>query len=420
MNPYREFLLGWPVVLASLLGIALGMSPLPFYTINVFVEPLSTEFGWSQSVIQAGLIPFTLTAVVASPLIGIVADRLGVRIVALTSIVLFSLCFMAFSLNTGSLVLYYSLWALLALCGVGTLPITFTRAISNWFHEKRGLALGIALIGTGVSGALCIQLAAAVLSQFGWRAAYVAIGLLPLLIALPVTLLLFRDIDDPKVKDKADALRAMHRETDIVVPVYGLTMKQAFMDWRFWLLAAVFAPLSFAIGGPIPNLVTMMSAHDFEYGDAIFLASCVGYAVFVGRLVGGFLLDHIWAPLVACVMLIMPALSMYLLAGDAVSYGAAFIAICLLGVAAGMEFDLLAYLVSRYFGIRAYSGIYGGLYSFFALGAGIGPAVYGRVYEQTGAFVGALQWSMWAFIFCSLALLLLGPYRDDKLRAMVD
>ena len=89
-------------------------------------------------------------------------------------------------------------------------------------------------------------------------------------------------------------------------------------------------------------------------------------------------------------------------------------------MAAGMEYDLLAYLVSRYFGIRAYAGIYGALYAFFALGAGFGPAVFGRAFEATGSYNIALTWSMWAFIFCSLALLLLGPYRDDQLRAMVD
>ncbi|MCY4265593.1 MAG: MFS transporter, partial [Gammaproteobacteria bacterium] len=75
---------------------------------------------------------------------------------------------------------------------------------------------------------------------------------------------------------------------------------------------------------------------------------------------------------------------------------------------------------SKYFGIRSYAGIYGLLYAFFALGAGFGPAVFGRVFESTGSYNLALSSSMWAFIFCSLALLLLGPYRDEKLRAMVD
>ncbi|MFK7828777.1 MAG: MFS transporter [Congregibacter sp.] len=425
MSAYSEFRIGWPVVVSSLVGIALGMSPLPFYTIGVFAGQLTAEFGWGIDKVLSGLAIFTVAGMVASPLVGMLSDRLGVRRVALSSIFLFSLCFMAFALNNGSLVFYYALWILLAFCGAGTLPMTFTRALSNWFHQKRGLALGIALVGTGIAGALSKLFAAYVVAEAGWRVGYVAVGALPLLIALPIGFLLFHDIDDPRVSARALRLRQLHSSADSdqesqAMPVYGLTLREAFADWRFWLIAVIFVPLSFGIGGPFPNLETMMGDKGFSSSDAVFIASCLGYAVVVGRLLGGFLLDHIWAPLVACVLLILPAISMYLLTADAISYSTAISSVFLLGMAAGMEYDLLAYLVGRYFGIRAYSSIYGALYIFFALGAGFGPAIFGRVFEATGSYNLALNWSMWAFIFCSLALLLLGPYRDKELRAMVD
>jgi MFS family permease len=420
MSAYREFAIGWPVVLSSMLGIALGMSPLPFYTIGVFAGPLAQEFGWGIDRVLSGLALFTLTSMAATPFIGSLADRVGARRVALTSIFMFSLAFMAFALNNGSLALYYVLWVLLAVCGAGTLPITFTRAISNWFHAKRGLALGLALIGTGISGALVKLLAAAVMETYGWRAAYVAVGALPMLIALPVGLLFFHDVTDRGASERAASLRQLHTDSNVTAPVYGLTLKQALMDWRFWLMAALFVPLSFAIGGPIPNMETMLGSKGFNTMDAVFLASCLGYAVFFGRLIGGYLLDHIWAPAVACVLLMLPAISMLLLQGDAISYSIALLSIVLLGVAAGMEYDLLAYLVSRYFGIRSYAAIYGCLYAFFGFGAGFGPAVFGRAFETTGSYNIAFYWSMWAFIVCSFGLLFLGPYRDDKLRAMVD
>ena len=185
-------------------------------------------------------------------------------------------------------------------------------------------------------------------------------------------------------------------------------------------MAITFVPLSFAIGGPIPNLETLLQSKGFEVSDAIFLASLIGYSVLVGRLVGGFLLDHFWAPAVACVLLMLPAISMYLLQSADLSYQITAISIVLLGFAAGIEYDLLAYLVSRYFGIRHYAVIYGTLYAFFAAGAGFGPAVYGRVFQATGSYNSILNWSMWAFIFCSLALLLLGRYRDEHLLEMVE
>lgn len=81
-----------------------------------------------------------------------------------------------------------------------------------------------------------------------------------------------------------------------------------------------------------------------------------------------------------------------------------------------MEYDLLAFLVSKYFETRSYAAIYGALYTFFALGAGFGPAVFGQVFQKTGSYDSVLNYSMYAFIFCSLAFLLLGKYRDEELK----
>jgi len=419
MSSYQEFRYGWPVVLSSALGIALGMSPLPFYTIGVFAGPFMQEFGWSIAQVMSALAVFTMVAMLAAPLVGYVTDRVGVRRVVLTSIVLFSLTMMSFGLNNGSMPLYLGLWGLLAFAGAGTLPITFTRAISRWFHRKRGLALGIALIGTGIAGALAKVYAGFLIQEVGWRLAYVGVGALPLVIAFPVAFLFFRDVDDPKAGKRAEQMIQHHAATGGAV-VYGMSLPQALKDWRFWLLAITFVPLSFAIGGPIPNLETLLQSKEFTVGDSIFLASLIGYSVLVGRLVGGFLLDHFWAPAVACVLLMLPAISMYMMQGGDLSFSTAAIAIVLLGFAAGIEYDLLAFLVSKYFGIRYYAVIYGTLYAFFAAGAGFGPAVYGRMYHATGSYDAILNFSMWAFIFCSLALLLLGRYRDAELLDMVE
>ena len=58
-SAYAEFKFGWPVVLASAIGIGLGMSPLPFYTIGVFIAPLAQEFGWTTGEILACFPIFT-------------------------------------------------------------------------------------------------------------------------------------------------------------------------------------------------------------------------------------------------------------------------------------------------------------------------------------------------------------------------
>ena len=409
-SKYAEFRFGWPVVVSSAIGIGLGMSPLPFYTIGVFAQPLAAEFGWGIDQIMLAMALFTLGAVFTSPIVGQLTDRYGPRRVAMTSIVLFSLTMMSFSLLNGSTLMYLSIWCLLAVFGAGTLPITWTRAVNSWFFKKRGLALGLSLIGTGLFGLLAKQYAFYMIQLVGWRWAYVAVGALPLVIAWPIAFFLFRDASDPKVADK---VARMERHTEKVhVRHGGPSLKQAFRDWRFWLLAYSFIPISFAVGGPIPNMETLLGNKGFDPGDAVTLASLIGIAVIIGRVAGGYLLDHLWAPGVAATILSLPAVATLMLAQSDISFVYAATAIMILGAAAGVEYDLMAYLVSRYFGLLHYAAIYGALYGFFALGAGIGPAVFGASYEATGSYDSILKISSILFLAGALPLLLLGKYRD--------
>lgn len=408
---FAEFRFGWPVVLASALGIGLGLSPLPFYTIGVFVGSYAEEFGWSVAFIFSGMLVLTVGVLVMGPVIGFLTDRYGVRRVALTSVVGLGLTMMAFALGNGSRLLYLATWGALAVTAAGTLPITWTRAVTGWFNERRGLALGISLIGTGLFGALSKNYAAWLIAEFGWRGAYIGLGLLPIVIALPVAYFLLFEPTDPRVADKA--ARAMAETGQDSKRVQGgMPLKEAIRDWRFWLLAYAFVPISFAVGGPIPNLETMMEAKGFTAQQAVTLASVIGYAVVVGRLLGGYLLDRFWAPAVAAIILSIPAGASLMLAQQDMTFLTAATAIAIMGLAAGVEYDLMAYLVSRYFGMANYASIYGFLYAFFALGAGIGPIVFGRAYDLTQSYASILQIGAVLFVAGALPLLLLGRYRE--------
>ncbi|HRK72926.1 MAG TPA: hypothetical protein PLL64_01520, partial [Rhodothermales bacterium] len=123
----KEFRYGWPVVFASAIGIGVGMSPLPIYTLGVFAVPLSQVYGWRMDQIMLAMPIFTLGALVMSPLIGLTADKAGVRKTVLVSQIAFGLVFMAFALIGGNLTLYFVLWGLLSVAGAGTLPMTWTR-----------------------------------------------------------------------------------------------------------------------------------------------------------------------------------------------------------------------------------------------------------------------------------------------------
>ena len=408
---YREFSYAWRVVLASALGIGLGMAPIPIYTLGVFIGPLSQEFGWGAGQIFTAISILTLVTLILGPFVGTLINKFGVRKVAMGSLIGFGLGLILQSLNTGSFALYLSLWAITGVLGVGSLPITWTRVINNWFSDCRGLALGCALVATGIMGFFVKQYTAFIIDHHGWRAAFVGLGLLPILISLPITYFLFRDADDPKLKEH----QKPHNADQIAQSgLLGFTLKAVCKDWRFWMMCACFFAISFGVGGIFPNMENILQSKGFDRGDAVNLASYLGLSVVFGRLVGGYLIDKIWAPIVAVTMLILPALSCYFLMQGELVYAVAAISVFLVGLAAGAEQDLMAFLVARYFGMKSYGAVYGIIYASFAVGAGFGPAYFGQVYEATGTYDQILGVAAIAFIIGALPLLLLGKYRDFR------
>jgi predicted MFS family arabinose efflux permease len=399
-----EFKRGWQIVLASFLGIGLGLSPMPFYTMGVFAPHLARAFGWTIGQVMGGLSMTTLMVLWAAPAVGLLAGKIGVRRVVLIALPLFGLAFMALGASTGSLPQYYATWALVAVVGAGTLPITWTKAVNDWFDLRKGLALGLSLMGTGLFGILCKPFLSAVIGAFGWRAGYVALGLLPIVIAWPAAWLLFRDTDthvDATVRTTTPG---------------GLTFAQTLRQWRFWLLAVALLPISFALSGPVPNLEVILRVGGVGPATILALTPLIGLSALIGRLAGGWLLDRFWAPAVAFVILGAPALSFWLLSGATIDPTTAAAAILLLGFALGVEYDVIAYFVARYFGMRRYATIYGVLYVVFALGSGTAPLIFGWDYDRHGSYHFSLTLAAFALVLAAAALLLLGRYRafDDE------
>jgi MFS family permease len=399
MADYAEFKQGWRVVFASLVGIGLGLSPVPFYTIGMFAPELAKQFHWQFAQIFFGLTVTTFTVLITAPAAGFLADRWGVRPVVLGSIVLFGLSFAAFAATTGSLPLFYLTWAVLAAGGSGTLPITWTRAVNNRFDRRKGLALGLSLVGTGLFGSLLKPTCAWLIAHAGWRIAYLVIGALPLAIALPIAGAFFYDVGPEQGTRTRGA------------GLVGLTFSEALHEWRLWVLAFAFIPISFAVGGPIPNMENILSLHGFDKATIATLVAFIGLSVVTGRLLGGWLIDRLWAPGVAFVLLSLPALACWLFAQADLSFGEALLCICLIGFAAGVEYDLMAFLVARYFGMRSYAAIYGTLYGCFALGAGIGPMIFGANFDRSHSYGDALIASAVMLVASAALLLTLGPYR---------
>lgn len=402
-----EFARGWPVLLAGMLGVMCGASPIPYNVIGFTAGPLTQEFGWTQTQV---LLPITIFGVIASflaPLFGGLADRFGVRRVALISLAAFALTFAAISLTPRSqdpstLYIYYGLWLLVGLVGIGSTPVTWSRAVNLWFFRKRGLALGILLLGTSLAAIVVPQVAVWAIETHGWRAMYAIMASFPIA-ALVVGFLLFRE---PTPEERpAGIISRSGRLT-------GVSLGEALRDYRFWLAWLSIALIAVSFGGAFINLPTMLSLRGVEASSAASVMGILGLGIFAGRIITGLLLDRFWQGFVAFPLLCLPAISAWLLLGDAITFPLAALAGFLLGFAAGAESDLIAYLTGRYFGMAHYGKIYGTLYLPFGLFSALSPIIYAQVFDRTGSFDPVLTLAIPAFVIGGGLLLLLGRYPD--------
>lgn len=395
---------GWPVVLAAMIGVAVGMSPIPFYTIGMLAPQLSEEFGWSFTELMASISVQSIVVMLASPLAGMAIDRFGARIVGLASLPSFGLCYISLAFNNGSIVLYYGQWVAMSLFGLGTLSATWTRVVTQWFDKWRGIALGVASCGTGITGFLVKPFMAQMIEAYGWRAAVIAVGLLPIVVGWPIVALMFREPPKQEIQEGATEKAVANADEP------GLTMKEALRTRHLLVMSAAFLLIAIALTAPTPNLENILGTRGFTLMQIGEITAAFGLAVIAGRLVGGWLLDRFWAPACAVIILALPAAGCWILTLDSLSHLGATVAVASLGFGAGFEFDLLAYLVSRYFGSKSYGTIYASLFSIIALAGAIGPVAFGSAFDVTGTYTVALRIASVSLMAGALVTLLLGRY----------
>jgi predicted MFS family arabinose efflux permease len=410
---HAEFRLHGPVLVAAAAGVMLGVSALPAFVLGVFAGPMTREFGWSLGAYQAGTLVYTAGILACSPWVGSLCDRLGARAVACVGMPLSAVGIAAFSLVQPSVWTWYAAMGLAAVLSAGTVPAVWTRMVNSLFVERRGLALGIVLSGSGLFALLGTPFAQWLIDAVGWRAAWALLAVLPLLIATPLVLVLFRGDDRPAVPAGAAEGAAGGPVVGARPSEAGLSRGEALRGYRFWVLGAAFGLASIGVGAFNANLVPMLVAKGYAAQDAAGLVGVLGVSIAVGRLAIGYVIDRVWAPGVAAFVLSLPAIGTALMTADAVAPAAAVVAIALLGFAQGAEYDFLAFLTARYLGLRHYGVLYGLLIVPVAVCTAIGASGMGYLRDATGGFDAGLPWVGAAFVLGGAALLSLGRYPRD-------
>src|SRR5581483_1612304 len=344
---------GWWIVFVAAVGLSMGYGPVVTFTFSVFLRVLNQEFGWSRGDISQA---FSISLLVMSfvfPVVGRLVDRFGARAVIIPSILLFGFGLMSLSWLSASLRHLYVVYVLLGLVGGGTAPVPYSKVLSHWFDKQRGLALGVAMVGLGLGTFVMPSLAQALLVSYGWRYAYVLIGLMVTIVTIPVVGLFLKETPE-MVGLGPDGEAVNAGRTRVHEPQTGLSALEARQTPTFWILVGSFFLMSASVHGCLIHLVPLLTDRGISPQLAAMATSLFGGALLLGRIGAGYLLDHLFASSVAVGFFCGATLGL-LLMWTAVTGTAAFVAAFLVGLGMGAEGDIIAYLISRYFGLRAFS-----------------------------------------------------------------
>jgi MFS family permease len=394
-----EWRAGWTAVLASLAGVTFCI--LHFYSLGVMIAPLTAAYGWSKSDITAAPAILAIINFFSAAPVGRLVRRVGVRRVAIPGFICYCLALAGFGLAGPSLWTWYAHWLLLGFALPFTSNSVWSLVVATRFDRSRGLALAVALCGTGIASAIAPIAVSYATAHFGWSAAYGLLGAAGLVIGLPLIVLLLRDIN---VAGPSTGVRS--RAANPAIP--GLYFREALATRQFWILTTASA----IIGVGMPTLMVHfvpIGIHDHMNPQAAAAASgLIGVAAIIGRLTTGVLMDTLPGRFVAAVLFMVPALACVLLVNAHGSVLEMSIAALVIGLATGAEFDVLGVLVSRYLGMRDFAAIYGQIVAVFGLGVGFGPVLGSLIYDYFGSYLPLLSGLGIAFFIPAALALFLG------------
>lgn len=359
---------GWRSLVGATLAMIAGVVTLPYYTAGLFIKPLQQEFGWSRAAASLGPAILIAGFVLTSPIIGLMADRMNGRKLVAPGMVAVSFAFAALSQMSGSIAQYYFILASMAVIGNLSGTCALTPILAQVFHRSRGTALGITMGGVGLGAAVGGPVVAKILAEYGWRWAYIAMAAFSLVMA-PVVLGLLGS-------GKHAVVEATQWN--------GLTLAQSVRKPFYWVMTISFVFVALASVGLIVHFVPLLTDEGMPPQRAAGLASIIGLAVIGSRLFTGLMVDRLFAPRVAAVVMLLGAVGyvVFLVGGPSYTvFGA-----CAIGMTFGAETDLVGYMASRYFGLREYGRVFGVMYGFVTAGSGISPILYGWAKDSTGSY----------------------------------
>ena len=388
-SPRLPFYYGWVVVFAAGTTVFARMAPSVF-VLGIFLSPIADEFGWSRTLIAGAVSVGAVASMVLSPIIGWAVDRYGAGIILTVSMVILGVAVISLAWATVPLFFYLGFATGRIIFHV-PVQIGSGAVVSRWFIRKRGRAIGVLYLSGAIGGIVCIQIASIALSNWGIGAAWIALGVTVLGVAvLPSALLI---VDRPEdVGLEPDGLPSGPPESMTVYlqltqdPIEtDWTLREAMGTKSLWIMVGVVGTLFMTQAGVSVHIGAFYQDRGLGITAVASAITINGIVSGIGSLVWGAIIERAPVQRVMVVLMVLSATSTFLLF-TVHSLAAAFAVSAVIGVVAagGNVIPPVAY--ASYFGRRSIGSIRGIGETGVQVGQTIGPLLSGLAFDINGSY----------------------------------
>ncbi len=407
MNKKKIFF-GWWIVIASFMIMTFLYTPI-VNLVSLYTKPVTEELGIGRTQFSTYYTIMALVSMVACPIAGKLMRKIDIRLYLTVCTILGALSYIGFSFST-KLVHFYLLAVPMGISLAGAAIIPTSVLITNWFIEKRGLCLGLALSGSGFGGIILSPLNNWIISSYGWRASYLVTGIMILVLIVPFTVFLIRfSPADIGLKAYGDTKVVTSGKTE---ELKGITQGQAFKSVSFWSLCLAIVVSGVVVNSMIVNLSPYLTDIGASAKTAAMILSLSSAMVILGKLFVGRFFDKVGLKIVLILICVSNIASfVFLLKGNMIIPAVLYAVFTGFGATAVTVTP--SYITASLYGEKEYGAKYGIVSLFSSLGAAICPLVSGMIYNINKSYT-TLLYVLIVLAFVALCLFLFAVKTKPK------